>query len=397
MTTSPRRIGVEEEFHLVDLGTRRLTARAPEVLRLLPAGTYVPELQRSVVEVNSDVVENLGGLHNELSSRRRLLAEVAHSLGVGAAAAGTVPLVVHHELATTDTARFRHMEQEYRLLAREQLICGSQVHVDVADRDEAIRLSHRVAPHLPVFLALSASSPFSEFGADTGYASSRTLVWSRWPTTGPVAPARDAAEYDRLVADLIASGVISDAGMLYYDLRASQQIPTLELRICDSCTDVDVLVLVAGLFRALVEHEARAQALGRPPLVISPALARAATWRAARSGLEGDLIDVTTSRPRPAADVVRALIDLVEPELIDSGDLALVRDLAERALRCGSSAHRQRAVLRQRGRLEDVVDALVAQTSPAATQSDRPARPARSAVLSPCSVRSVATDPLLAR
>ena len=28
----PRTLGVEEEFHLVDLKTRRLTARAPELL-----------------------------------------------------------------------------------------------------------------------------------------------------------------------------------------------------------------------------------------------------------------------------------------------------------------------------------------------------------------------------
>lgn len=407
MTTHPRRLGVEEELHLVDLGTRRLTARAPELLRLLPPGTYVPELQRSVVEINSDVVDDLTGLHAELTRRRALLADVAGSLGVGAVAAGTVPLVRHHELAVTDSTRFRHMEEEYQLLSREQLICGSQVHVDVADRDEAIMVSHRVAPYLPVFLALSAGSPFSESGTDTGYASSRTLIWSRWPTTGPVAPAADGAEYDRLVADLIASGVITDPGMLYYDLRPSSAISTLELRVCDSCTDVDTLVLVAGLFRALVEHETRAHAAGRAPLVLSPAMMRAAQWRAARSGLEGDLIDVGMARPRPAADVVSSLIDLVEPELVDSGDLAQVRALADRVVLRGTSAQRQRIALRRRGRLEDVVDALVLETAPAATVlsdgptpaevlATRPGGSARAAVLPPRSVRSASAAPVAA-
>jgi glutamate---cysteine ligase / carboxylate-amine ligase len=39
-------LGVEEEFHLVDLSTRRLTARASEVLERLSKarGTYAAEL-----------------------------------------------------------------------------------------------------------------------------------------------------------------------------------------------------------------------------------------------------------------------------------------------------------------------------------------------------------------
>ena len=43
----PRTLGVEEEFNLVDLKTRRLTARAPELLAQL-SDTYVAELQRCV-------------------------------------------------------------------------------------------------------------------------------------------------------------------------------------------------------------------------------------------------------------------------------------------------------------------------------------------------------------
>ena len=49
----------------------------------------------------------------------------------------------------------------------------------------------------------------------------RTLVWQRWPTTGPAAPVQSAEEYDELVNDLVASGVISDAGMVYFDVRPS--------------------------------------------------------------------------------------------------------------------------------------------------------------------------------
>jgi hypothetical protein len=46
-------VGVEEEFHTVDLRTRRLTARADSLVEQLPASSFGSELQRSVLETNS--------------------------------------------------------------------------------------------------------------------------------------------------------------------------------------------------------------------------------------------------------------------------------------------------------------------------------------------------------
>jgi carboxylate-amine ligase len=174
----PRTLGVEEEFNLVDLKTRRLTARAPELLAQL-SDTYVAELQRCVVEMNSGVVATLEGLRNELQGHRRVLVDAAARLGMGVVAAGAMPLSVPAEMQVTQTARYRQMLADYQLLAREQLICGTQVHVGVANRDEAVIVANRVAQYLPTLLALSASSPFWPDGSDTGYSSVRTLVWQR--------------------------------------------------------------------------------------------------------------------------------------------------------------------------------------------------------------------------
>jgi carboxylate-amine ligase len=175
---SPRTLGAEEEFHLVDLKTRRLTARAPELLAELTEH-YVAELQRCVVETNTSVVDSLDGLRSELGRRRRVLVETAAELGIGVVAAGAVPLSVPAEMQVTKTARYRQMLADYQLLAREQLICGTQVHVGISDRNEAVAVAHRVWPYLPTLLALSASSPFASDGSDTGYSSMRTLVWQR--------------------------------------------------------------------------------------------------------------------------------------------------------------------------------------------------------------------------
>jgi glutamate---cysteine ligase / carboxylate-amine ligase len=358
----PRTLGVEEEFHVVDRKTRRLTARAPELLGGL-SDSYVAELQCCVVEMNSDVVDTLDGLRADLQSHRRILVDAAATLGMGVVAAGAVPLSVPAEMQVTQTARYRQMLSDYQLLAREQLICGTQVHVGVDDRDEAVAVAHRVTPYLPALLALSASSPFWADGSDTGYSSARTLVWQRWPTTGPPPPVSSAVEYDRLVDDLVASGVITDAGMVYFDVRPALAAPTLELRVCDSCPSLDTIVLIAGLFRALVEREVEALRAGVPAVEVASPLARAALWRAARSGLEGELVDICGPSSRPAAEVITDLVRSLRPQLEAVGDWPMVVDLTRQVLIAGTSAARQRRALRCRGRLTDVVDQLLVETA----------------------------------
>ena len=377
MNGQPRNIGVEEEFHLVDLRTRRLTPRAPELLEALPhTGGYVEELQRCVIEVNSAVFSRLSSLRDDLREHRAVLADTARELGIGVVAAGAMPLAVPTELQVTETPRYRQMLADYQLLAREQLICGTQVHVDVADRDQAVQVAWRLSPHVPTLLALSASSPFWADGTDTGYASSRTLVWQRWPTTGPFLRLDSAAHYDAEIQRLIDTGVITDPGMVYYDVRPSARQPTLELRVCDSCPSVDTVALVAGLFRALVQHEITAMAHGEPGVEVSPTIYRAALWQAARSGLEADLVDMVAAKPRPAEDMVRELASMLQPELESCGDWETVTELIDQAIGVGSSSARQRRALRRRGHLSDVVDSLITETAGAAPPPPTVADPA---------------------
>jgi YbdK family carboxylate-amine ligase len=355
-------LGAEEELHLIDLESWRLSASAPQLLNELPRLSYGAELQRTTVETNTAVVQTLSGLRAELARLRQGVMDAAGPLGVGIAAVGTAPHSEISDFELTPSQRYGAMQEKYRLLVDEQLICGFQVHVGVSDRDLAIQLAQRVAEHLPVLLALSASSPFWN-GHDTGYASVRSLVWQRWPSAGATGPLESAAEYDELVADLIRSGVISDNGMAYFDVRPSAHAPTLELRICDALPVVDDAVLIAGLFRAAVRAAEIDLHNGVPLAMRRAPVQRAALWQASRTGLSAELLS-PGAHPHPiaAADAVRGLVAELRPALEELGDWHEVHELAEDLLARGNSSDRQRFVFARTGDLDEVVRHVVHET-----------------------------------
>ena len=360
--TSTLTLGVEEELHIVDLETSLLVPRAPQLLTRLPQESFSAELQRSTIETNTEVCTTLEELRADMVKLRSELVDVVGQEGLGVAAVGTAPLSSAGDFELTPTGRFGRMQEEYRLLVDEQLICGLQVHVGLEDRDLAVAVAQRVSPDLPTLLSLSASSPFWH-GADTGYSSIRTIIWQRWPTAGTTGALASAAEYDDLISDLISSGVIADAKMAYFDVRPSSHVPTIELRVCDGCPIVDDAILIAGLFRALVAEAKLAQETGQPFAPRPAPFHRAAMWRAARSGLAGDLLD-NSARPQPvqAATVVRDLVNRLRPQLEEFGDWDTVHELAEGTLIRGNSADRQRAAYAEHGKVSDVVELVVSET-----------------------------------
>jgi len=357
-------IGVEEEYQIVDPATRHLQPRAA---RLLPrvqeavGDDATNELYLSQIEVGTPVCRTLADVRAELVRLRRAVIEAARREGSRIAAAGTHPFSHWEDQPLTDKPRYRDLADEFQQLTREQVICGCHVHVGIADPEAAVQVMNRARPWLSPILALSANSPFW-LGDDTGYASYRTELFLRYPMTGTPHPFASRAEYDDLVAALVATGVIGDGSNIYWDARPSSHVATLEFRVADVCLGVDEAVMVAGLTRALARACHARWTRGEPVAPVRPELLRAAMWRAARFGMDGGLIDVQAREAVPAAELVDRLLAFLRPALEEAGEWDEVSSLVVESRSRGTGARRQREAFAASGRMEDVVDMIVRET-----------------------------------
>lgn len=356
-------VGVEEEFLLADPHTGTAVPAVELVMEQVPAelrGQVEREFQTSQIEIGSPPGLELSSIRHSLGMLRAELADAAERAGVRLLAIGTGP-VDGPVPAVVDKPRFDRMIERFRLLVPGPGNNGMHVHVGVPDPDTGVRVLNHVRPWLPILQAVTTNSPFSR-GADTGYASWRSIEWERWPSVAPTPYLESHEHYQRLIRQLIASGVMLDEGMLYWYARLSAKYPTVEIRIGDVCPSVDDAVLVAALVRGLVATALTDIAAGRRAVNTDHHLLVAAHWRAAHDGLEGQGVDLTDGELRPAWELLERLVDRLRPELARHGDLDRVTELLDGLRRHGSGAARQRAVFAQTGKLVDVVADVARQT-----------------------------------
>ncbi|MEU5900125.1 MULTISPECIES: glutamate--cysteine ligase [Streptomyces] len=376
-----RTVGVEEELLLVDRESGEPRALSSAVLaraardtgensgaerqaddyREPEEETFERELHGQQLEFATQPRSDMADLADEVARWRADAARHAGDVGAAVAALATSPLPVSPAVNTG--SRFQWMEEQFGLTTQEQLTGGCHVHVSVESDEEGVAVIDRIRSWLPVLVALSANSPFWQ-GNDSQYSSYRNRVWGRWPMAGPTEIFGSAERYEEQVAEMTATGVLRDRGMVYFDARLSHRYPTVEIRVSDVCLEATSTVLIATLARGLVETAARDWRAERPPLPHGVASLRLAAWRAARSGLEDTLLDPVTMRPAPSDEVVRGLLDHVGEALEDAGDLDLARTTAEDLLKHGNGARVQRDLLERTGSLREVVKECVRRTSP---------------------------------
>jgi glutamate---cysteine ligase / carboxylate-amine ligase len=316
-------LGVEEEYQLIDPETGELRNRASAVLESDWSGEIREEMQQTTVEVGTRVCNSAQDLHAELARLRMQAAVVAESRGLRVVAAGLHPFSHWGKQEFTRNEVYDQIRREYRRLADSQNIFGLHVHVAVPADLDRVALMNVLRHYLPLVLALSASSPLY-LGDDTGYNSYRTMLWGRWPRTGAPPRFRDQAEYDLVVQQLIDTERIDGPGRIYWGIRPHHLYPTLEFRAADVTPRLADAVGIATLLRALTFGVATGaiQDQQLPESIARPFMSEN-MWRAARDGIDADLVEHHGITPRVVGvrEAVGELIERLRPLLPDEADL----------------------------------------------------------------------------
>jgi glutamate---cysteine ligase / carboxylate-amine ligase len=358
-------VGVEEEFVLCDARDRSTVPAASDVLTKVEGelgGRVQRELYATQIEINSRPRTSVLGLRTDLVEARHVVAAAAETTGSLLVGSGTSVLTTS-PLPLAEGARYAAVAERFASIVRTvpSESCGCHVHLGTLNREDALALSNHLRPWLPVIQALAVNSPYSA-ARDRGYASWRYFQESRWPTVGP-APLTDGRRYEEGVRALLRDGRILDRGMLYWWARPSEHLPTLEVRVADVSADVDVTVLIAMLLRGLATTVlAGLRTGGSSPARIGRRRLVQAHRSVARRGLAGWGVDPVAGRAAPLTVLVDHLVEVSRPGLDAVGDTGAVRLLLADVLAHGTGADRQRADLRRRGSLPDVVDGLARRT-----------------------------------
>lgn len=347
-------LGLEEEYLLLEPASGLPAHRATEVQGLLEAVPEIgeDEIQRELlscqIETATPVCETLAQAEESLLNFRRTFADAAARAGTLGAATGTAPWIRQGYPELTDKQRYEDLRATAPGIVGDQFVNGLHVHVGVPDQERGVQALNRIRPWIPLLTALGVNSPYW-LGRDSGFGSWRVIHYRRWAVQGVAPYFADAADYERRITAISATGAILDRGVLTWVARLSDRYPTLELRACDVQLEAHDAVLIGALTRALVVTALQEAETDAAPLVPDPELLDAALWQAARDGMEHHLVDLATAERVPARQHLAAFLDHVGGALEAEGDTAEVTAglavLAER----GTGAERQRRAMREGG------------------------------------------------
>src|SRR3954462_3556033 len=343
-------LGIEEEFQIVDPATRELRSHVSEILdegKLLLGEKIKPEMIQSMIEVGTGVCANIQEAREDISRLRCIISGLARKKGMAIAAASTHPFSKWSEQTIFEADRYKILVDELQMVARSLLIFGVHVHVGIADLDRRIHIMNAARYFLPHVLAMTTSSPFW-LGFYTGLKSYRCEVFKKFPRTDIPDHFESYQQFQSYVDLLVKMNCIQNGSKIWWDVRPHHLFPTLEFRICDIPTRVDDTIAIAALFQAIV---AKLNLLteGNPGFrIYHRRLILENKWRAIRYGLDGKMLDLGKEKEVPAKDLIRELLDFVDPVVDPLGsrkEIEHIHTILER----GTSADEQLRVFEESG------------------------------------------------
>ena len=325
-------LGIEEELLLVEAVSHRPAAHASELVAAVhpDRGVIMNDLYEALIECSTPVVRSAPEGVETLAALRERLREA----GAAFIGGGLHPDAAFGDVVHVPKARYQTIRDEMRGLVSRTPTAALHVHVGMPDPATAIAVCNRLRAHLPLLQALAAHSPYWH-GRDSGLASARAQVFRAFPRSTIPPTFADWDHYTEFVEWCEVTGELPDYTYLWWDVRPSPKLGTVEVRAMDAQTRLET---VAGL-AALVHALAAACADGAEELAPPPEALLESSFRAARDGVESTIW--WRGEVRPMREVGADALELARPYARElDGEDAL--DEIERVLREGGGADRMR-------------------------------------------------------
>jgi len=355
--SEPLTFGVELELMVLNTRDYDLARGAADLLgrldKLKLPGEVKPEITESMIEINSAVCRRHDELLAGLRRIRDAIVTEADKLNLAVAGGGSHPFHRWADRRIFPTERFLKVSNLYGYLAKQFTVFGQHIHIGVAAPDDAVYLTHAFAPYIPHFIALSASSPYSQ-GQDTSFETSRLHAISAFPLAGQMPAVITWNEFDRYFEEMRGYGIVDSMKDFYWDIRPKPEYGTIEIRVMDTPLTVERAAAIAAYLQCV----ARWLAKERPfePQEDDYLAYTYNRFQACRFGLDGEVVDPITAVHRPLRELIRETIDAVEMHAIElhaERGLMLLKDTL--SLEHGTDAAWLRAAQERERYLPEVV------------------------------------------
>jgi len=318
--SAPLSLGVELELMVLNTHDYNLVRGAPDLLARLEKveldGEVKPEITESMIEVNSAVNASHAELLAELVHVRDAIVVAAERLNVAVAGGGAHPFHKWKERRIFPTERFQRVSSLYGYLAKQFTVFGQHIHVGVANGDDAVYLTHGLSRYIPHFIAMSASSPFSQ-GEDTSFETSRLHAVSAFPLSGRMPPVATWDEFNSYFDEMLGYGIVASMKDFYWDIRPKPEFGTVEVRICDTPLTVETAAQVAAYAQTLAADLLRNRVAA--PLEPMNRVYGYNRFQACRFGYDGVIVDPARARHVRIRDDLLETLERLAPFATELG------------------------------------------------------------------------------
>ena len=336
-------IGLEEEYLIVNKYDGELIIDPPENLmrdcKKKLKQQVNPEFLKSQIEVRTKICNTIKDLKKNLIFLRKNISEILNQYDLAPIAVSLHPFSGWEQQKHTEKRRYSALAEDFQIVGRRLVISGMHIHVGIPDNEMRIDLMNQVAYFLPHLLALSTSSPFWK-GELTGLKSYRVSIFDELPRTGLPEQFDSYNEYRRHLKILLNSGLLEDPSKIWWDLRPNVKLPTLEMRICDTCTSLKDSISIAALYLCIIHMVHRLRRENQKWRVYSKMLINENRWRAQRYGMEKGLVDFGKSKLVPYKHLIDELIELIKEDASELGCIQEVQNI-KNIYNAGTSADKQ--------------------------------------------------------